>query len=81
MVFLHKKQSYHFMGKKKLMAVLWFLFDNEEQQWAPKFLDVLENTGFNTPFVEKMRAYANQMKDEDFSQPHFGTPKLFACKP
>ena len=52
---------------------MWFLFDNDEQQWAPKFLDALENTGFNTPFVEKMRAHALQLKDEDFSEPHFGT--------
>ena len=52
--------------------VLCFLFDNEDSKWAPIFLDVLENTGFNTPFIQKIRDAAQQMKDDDFTKPKFG---------
>ena len=51
---------------------MWSLFENEGPQWAPKFLDALENTGVNTPFVQEIRQAANRLKDEDFTKPSFG---------
>ena len=52
--------------------ILCFLFENEECQWAPKFLDVLENMGTNTYFVQEIRQAANEMKDDDNITEKFG---------
>ena len=53
-------------------TILCFLFENEEPQWAPKFLDVLENMGTNTYFVQEIRQAANEMKDDDYITEKFG---------
>ena len=51
---------------------MWSLFENEGPQWAHKFLDALEDTGVNTPFVQEIRQAANLLKDEDYKKPTFG---------
>ena len=51
---------------------MYFLFENEGSQWAPKFLDALENTGINSSFVLEIRQAANEMKDEDYTKQKFG---------
>ena len=51
---------------------MYFLFENQGSQWAPKFLDALENTGINSTFVLEIRQAAHEMKDEDFTKQKFG---------
>ena len=51
---------------------MYFLFENEGSQWAPKFLDALENLKINSPFVHEIRQAANELKDEAFTKQNFG---------
>ena len=53
-------------------AVLNSLFENKGPEWAPKFVQVLDDTGCNPGLVQKIRDEAERLKDEDTQIEPFG---------